>query len=381
MFRFPHRPAVALLSRSALRYNWKIIRERLDRQTALHGKSTQVMAVVKADAYGHQMNVFAPEVARLGVKNFCVASLEEAVELRKVLPRAEILVLGGTLHWTRSSLELVKKHQLIIGVNDIESLKVLVEKPQIPIHLKFDTGMNRLGLKASEWEYAVSILKKKSRSLDGYYTHFASFEGSSFVRQARLFEEVVRWMDQQKIKARWIHCENSAALFAGPPIRKGILSEKVNLARPGISLYGYLPQNFKKKHSLHPVLELSAEISLIKNVEVGEGISYDHLYRAKKRHQYAIVPLGYADGIAKEYSRELEPLWYDMHGRKKGRLKICGAISMDMVMLRAESKKLQIHDRVSFWGNFPNPLLKKKAVDPYELNLRITKRIPRVWVS
>lgn len=381
MFKFPWRPAAALLSRSALKSNLDLVRERLKNPTPLHAKGAKIMAVVKADAYGHRSSVFSPQLWRHGVRDFCVASLEEGLELRKILPRASILVLGGTLRWNKESFQLAQKNRLSVAINDLKSLSRASSFRSLQFHIKFDTGMNRLGLKSEDWGACIELLRKMKIQPEGIFTHFASFgENSGFLRQAILFEELVRWYFNEGLKAKTVHCENSSALFSQLKMKKGILSTKVNLVRPGIAIYGYMPKGFLRKLPLSPVLELCSELSLIKTVKKGEGISYDHLYRAKNDHQYAVVPLGYADGIAKEYSQDLEPLWYDRRGRKKGRLSLCGAICMDMLLLKSNGKPLEEQDRVSFWGDFPNRLIERAGVDPYELNLRIAPRIPRVWV-
>jgi len=381
MKNLPLRPAAALLSRSALKKNLQKIQERLHKQSPLHQRNAKMMAVVKADAYGHSAAIIAPELERQGIRHFCVASLEEGIELRKNLKKSKILILGGTLQWTRTSVNQAKRYKFEVGINDIDSLKIFLNEKSVPIHLKFDTGMNRLGLKSNDWDHALQFLKKNKRSLEGIYTHYANFLGAPFRRQIQLFEEVVRWYLGAGFRPRWIHSENSAALFSKEKIKKGILSETANLVRPGISMYGYLPSNFHWKHSLQPVLELVSEIGLVKSADVGEGISYDHLYHVRSPHAYGVVSLGYADGVAKAYGKELKPLWLDKKGRKRGYLDICGAICMDMLMLKASRGKIAPRDRVLFWGRFPNQLIKKGIADPYELNLRITKRIPRVWTK
>jgi len=378
---FPFRPAVAYLRRSSLRHNLKTIRAQLVRSSPLHSPRTKIMGVVKADAYGHFATQMLPQLEREGITQFCVASLEEAVEIRKISKSSRVLVLGGILHWSRKAIDIVSKSRLEVGINDMASLKLFLPHKNIKIHLKLDTGMNRLGIKSDEWSEVLGLIKKSGRELEGLYTHYASFEGASFRNQVLLFEEAVRWFENERISVRWIHSENSAALFSKAKLRKGILSERGNLVRPGISMYGYMPSNFKTSVNLRPVLQLVAEIDLVKRVHTGEGMSYDHLYRAKNTHDYGVIPVGYADGVAKSYASRLMPLWLDRKGKKKGQLSICGAICMDMLMLRASRGKLQIKDQVVLWGQGVDQLVKTKVADPYELNLRIAKRIPRIWTE
>lgn len=339
------------------------------------------MAVLKADAYGHGVEGMARFYSQKKIKHFCVASLEEAVELRRIAPKAHILVLGGTLHWNSESFEKVRKYHLKVAINSVSALRFFLKRPEVPLHLKFDTGMNRLGLKEDEWTDALILVKRSKRQIDGLFTHFANFDGPSFRRQVMLFEEIVRWYESEGVRAKWIHSENSAALFASTQgLKKGILSERANLVRPGISLLGYMPSNFKRKQNLKPVLQLVAEVGLVKTAEKAEGISYDFLYRAKKRHSYGVVSLGYADGLAKSYAPVIRPVSLHKNGTKKADLLVCGSVCMDMVMLRPARGKIDVGDRVVFWGRPKDALIASKSADPYELNLRIAKRIPRIWV-
>lgn len=381
MVSLPLRPAAALLSRSALASNLSVVRKRINEHALIHHPRAQLMAVVKADAYGHDLRVSMPQLIKEGVKRFCLASVSEAIEARSVSRSADLLVLGGTVEWGRSTIDLIRKHRLEVTVNDMNSLKTLLEFPDLKLHLKLDTGMNRLGLKPDDWAEAIRLIKRSRNSLAGLMTHFATAGDRIFLQQVQIFEESVRWFRQEGIRPRWIHSENSAALFSSYRLKRGILSEVSNLVRPGLAMWGYLPRGSKEVRSLRPVLELVSEVGWLKAVDRGEGISYGHHYRAQRPHEYGVVPLGYADGLSKQYADHLKIEWRSRQDRLKGDLKVCGAICMDMVMLRASRLGMKVGDRAVFWGRFPNPLLKSQVVEPYELNLRIAKRIPRMWVK
>lgn len=338
------------------------------------------MAIVKADAYGHDIEQIVPALEREGIKFFAVATLSEGVEARKLSKKSRILILGGTFEWNRQAIEVLRKYKLDVVANDLSSLKTFARTGDIKIHLKLDTGMNRLGLKAEEWNDAVQILKKSKTHLEGLLTHYATAEDRIFERQVFLFEEALRWFWSEGIRPPHVHSENSAALFGKNSFKKGLLSTVGNWVRPGIAIYGYLPGGMRAPQ-LHPVLELVSEIGVVKRAETGEGISYGHLYRAKSPHAYGVVPLGYADGLSKIYARGLRPEWRTPSNTKKGSLILCGAICMDMVMVKASGGVLKPKDRIVFWGRFQNPLLQNQIVEPYELNLRIAKRIPRMWAD
>ena len=384
MNALPLRPAAALLSRKALKHNLKAIRECIAENSRLHRADAEMMAVVKADAYGHDLQCVLPELEKNGIKFFAVASLAEGLEARKLSKKARILVLGGTLEWSLAAVRLAEKNRLEIAINDLRALKYFLNQTKLLIHLKLDTGMNRLGIKSNDWSEAIAMIRKSRRSLEGLFTHFATYDDPIFYRQVMLFEEAVRWFFSAGIFPNCIHSENSAALFSKNKIRKGILSEVTNLVRPGLAIYGYYNLGMtpapKLKKKLTPVLELVSEVGLLKQIEKSEGVSYGHLYKSLKNHSIGIVPLGYADGLSKVYVKDLKPEWRSATDKKKGVLNICGAICMDMVMVRAQSGRLNTHDRVVFWGRFRNSLLENRIVEPYELNLRIAKRIPRIWV-
>ncbi len=375
------RPAAALLSRKALADNLRIVRKRIKEQSLIHRPDAQLMAVVKADAYGHDLHVSMPELLNQGVKRFALASISEAIEARRISGSSDLLVLGGTVDWGRDRIELIRRHDLEVTVNDLQTLKTLSAYPTLKLHLKLDTGMNRLGLKPDDWAEAIRLIQRSKIQLDGLMTHFATAGDAIFNRQVRIFEEAVRWFRSEGVKPRWVHSENTAALFTKHRLKGGILSEVSNLVRPGIAMWGYLPSGMRDSSGLKPVLELVSEVGWMKRVEKGEGISYGHHYRATKAHDFGVVPLGYADGLSKQYADLLKVQWRSRKDQRRGTLSVCGSICMDMVMLKASGRGMKVGDRAVFWGRFPNPLLKSHVVEPYELNLRIAKRIPRMWVK
>jgi alanine racemase len=371
-----------MLSRKASRHNLAILRRQVRASTQLHRADAKIMAIVKADAYGHHLSCVLPELERQGVKEFAVASLAEGVEARRLSSKAEILVLGGTFDWKPAMIRVLRENRLKVAANDLPSLKKMMSVDGLKVHLKLDTGMNRLGISPHEWGEAIQILKASRNKLDGLMTHYASAGDSIFVNQVRLFDEGLIWFWSNGVRPPIVHSENSAALFCRKPhLRETFASQVANRVRPGIALHGYLTKGVKNTFGLRPVLELVSELGIIKRVEPGDGISYGHLYRASRSHDYAVVPLGYADGLSKSYAQVLSPEWRSPSGHKKGQLLICGAICMDMVMVRAKRGKLKTKDRIVFWGRFPNSILHAGLVEPYELNLRIAKRIPRVWVN
>lgn len=377
------RQAEARLSRRALRHNLSLIRSRLKESTGLHRARTEIMAVVKADAYGHSIREFLPELLKNGIRSICVASVEEGVLARRLNSKVEILVLGGSFRWPASLIHCLKENRLSLAVSDIASLRSLLRVKEIPIHLKLDTGMNRLGVKEDEWGLALELVRQSNRSLEGFMTHYASAQGSSFQRQVSRFEAALRAFIEAGLCPKKIHSENSAALFSRERLKKGLLSEKANLCRPGLSIYGYLSPPYERfEPGLRPVLSLVARLGLKKRLKKGEAVSYEGLYRAPYDHDIFVFPIGYADGIAKSYAPLLRPRILRAEGRKeKEALRLCGAICMDMIVLRDPAQQQRRVEWVEFWGSDRSNLVSKKLVSPYELNLRIASRIPRLWVN
>jgi alanine racemase len=198
------------------------------------------------------------------------------------------------------------------------------------------------------------------------------------------FDSIAQIFWDEGIRPTWIHSENSSALFSPEKLKTRFLKEHANLARPGIAMYGYLPKPYDPwAKSLKPILSLVAEVGCVKKIQKGEGVSYEALYRAKKSEEIYVLPLGYADGLSKSYAKQLRPKIFSAKGKVLVDFAVCGAICMDMVMLRSTSKKPVIKpgDLVTFWGPKLQDLILKNEANAYELNLRMAPRIPRLWVD
>ncbi len=293
LYQFPYR-TVAEISLSSLIKNLVVLRSL---------SKKEVIPIVKADAYGHGMIPISKAlVARGSCHTLAVATLEEAIELRKKIPYAiSIIVLSG--FWPHQ-LEAFLKFRLIPVIHSLNHLKSLQLRKNLPdIHLKIDTGMHRLGISLDEIPESMEILKKIGIKLSGLGTHFAESDKStsSFTdEQVDLFESVYREFKTQRLlhTDAKIHVANSSA----------ILRAKVGSSlsvRPGLSLYGLSPNpQFSLSEELIPILSWRARVVTSKTLKKGESVGYGRTYRAEKTEKISIISVGYADGYPRSLSNK-----------------------------------------------------------------------------
>jgi len=340
----------------------------------------EVIPVVKADAYGHGMVPVAKALVQRGsVHTLAVATLEEAIELRKKVPGAStILVLSGFLP---HQLDAYTRYRLIPIIHNLHHLKSLQGRKLPEIHLKIDTGMHRLGIPLDQMPEAVRVLEKLDIKLSGVASHFAESESalSDFTdKQLAEFESVVADLRSRKLvhTDAKIHIANSG----------GILRHKLGSSvavRPGLSLYGVSP-NPRLSHSsdLVPVLEWKTRILCLRDVPRGETVGYGRLYKAKKKERIAVLPIGYADGFPRLLSNIGEVVYNGKRAPVRGRVSmdmitvdvthLTGAKEGSLVTLIGQSGK----DRISAWE-----LAHWAQTLPYEIFCGISPRVPRVYLD
>ncbi len=313
IFQFPYR-TVAEISLTRLLKNLYTLRN-LCRQ--------EVIPVIKADAYGHGMVAIARAlVSRGGVQMVAVATLEEAMELRKRAPHSiQILVLSGFLP---HQADAYYKYHLVPMIHSLTHLKSLKGRDKMPeIHLKLDTGMNRLGIKVEEVDDAIQTLEGMNVKLAGLASHFAESESalSEFTdKQIALFDQLRGRFQHAKLLATdaRLHMANSGGILRGK-------TGSTNAVRPGLALYGISPNpNLPRSEDLFPVLEWKTRVISVKNLSAGESVGYGRTYQANGEERVAVVPIGYADGYPRLLGNQGEVL---IDGK---RTLVRGRISMDM---------------------------------------------------
>ena len=310
------------VSRSALQHNYTVIKN-------LAGADVPVMAMVKADAYGHGMVMAARAFAHAGCDNFGVAELREAVILREAGITGAIYV---TLGFLPEDIELLFRYDLIPVIYSYEMAHLLADKAmalgrEIGVHIKIDSGMSRLGLLPDELPAFLSgITHLPGIRIVGMMSHFpeADIAGSaSTARGYQVFSEVCR-----EIKSRFggvCHIANSGAVLNFP-------ASYCDIVRSGIALYGYHPGGRcagegKNAVNLIPAMSFVSQVVQVKTLPAGAGVSYGHTYRAEEPITLAVLPVGYEDGFSRLFSNRGQVL---VHGR---RVPVRGRVCMNMCMI------------------------------------------------
>ena len=306
-----------IFNQDALKNNLLQIRK------VIHPKC-QIIAVLKGNAYGHGLLNSALKLQELGIRYYAVATLEEAITLRKAKIFGEILILGKT---EKERLYLVQKYQLMQTIIDYE-YGIIVNKYEIKVHIKIDTGMHRLGIRDEvELQKTLELLGNK---VEAVYTHLSKStemisEHCIFTKkQINHFLALTKNLENKKIKR---HVLSSNGVFNYPEY-------DMDFVRVGVALFGYLNNNLPTivKANLQPVLTLQSQVIQIKKVYQGESIGYGDNYIAKKEMFVAIVSIGYSDGIFRSLSKKGHVII------KVKKRKIIGSICMDFIFVKVDNK-------------------------------------------
>jgi alanine racemase len=348
----------------------------------LAGPGVQVMAVVKADAYGHGAVPVAGTALEAGATWLGVAIPEEAIPLRMAGMTCRILVLGPV---SPSQADLVAAYSLDQCVCDLAQAEALdraarAHGRKLSLHLKVDTGMGRVGLRPREVRgVAEKIAGLPSVPLAGLMTHFAESEAEdpAFAReQLARFAEVTRELRGAGIAVPLRHAANSGALLHLPEAR-------LDLVRPGIMLYGYHPRGRQPAvdPGLRPALRLRTAISQIQNVTRGESVSYGRTFVAPRDLRVATLPVGYADGVGRLLSNRGQVL---IRGR---RVALIGRVCMDMIMVDVtDLPEVRLGDEAVLIGRqgaeeiSADEVAEAQGTISYEVLSRISPRVPRVYL-
>ncbi|MFA5026563.1 MAG: alanine racemase [Candidatus Methylomirabilota bacterium] len=349
----------------------------------LAGENTRVMAVVKADAYGHGAVPVALAALEAGAAWLGVACPEEGTPLRDAGIGAPILVLGPVRPEQAALSVRLGLDQCVSDPGQAEALakEAATLQREARIHLKIDTGMGRVGIPPREARRAADRLAQlPGLTLVGLMTHFADAdaEEQSFAReQLRRFGEAVGFLQSAGIRPSICHAANSAALLSLPEAR-------LDLARPGIMLYGCHPRgrSLPGDPTLEPALRLRTEVSQLKDLPRGASVSYGRTYVASADIRVATLPIGYADGIGRLLSNRGAVL---IRGR---RAPIVGRVCMDMCLADVTAvPDVRVGDEVVLIGRQGDAEI---AADEfaawqdtisYEALCRIGARVPRVYMG
>ncbi|MFZ2949645.1 MAG: alanine racemase [Desulfuromonadaceae bacterium] len=373
------RPTYAEIDLSALKHNYGLIRSSIPRQTG-------ILAVVKADAYGHGFMDISRELENLGVNAFGVAFLAEGIQLRKSGSDKPILLLGGVYPGQERKCIGYNLSTAVFTLEQAQALNLAAGKlfRKAQIHLKIDTGMGRLGIPYGDVPRFLAELKTLPNiALEGVISHFASADeldesGRSFTRlQMERFAWALAEIRAAGFSPRYIHIANSAAALQ-------LDIPDCNLVRPGITMYGALPSSdFQGKLDLVPVMRLKSRIAMLKWVEPGTTISYARRFTTGQRTLIASVPVGYADGYPRALTNRGEVL---VRGQ---RATVAGTVCMDWIMLDVTGiEGVAVGDTVTLMGNdesghciHAEELAAWADTIPYAIFCGISKRVPRVYLT
>lgn len=341
----------------------------------------EIMAVIKADAYGHGLK----EVARVALENNArylgVSTVEEGVQLRKQTT-TPILVFGG---FFENQIKACLEHDLELTLFDFERAGALSKQAQASgnsakVHIKVDTGMTRVGV---HWQESLDFICRVSElryvKIVGIYTHFASADAKdkSFAKtQLQRFQKVLTELEMRNIQIPLKHTANSGAILDLP-------ESYFDMVRPGVSIYGYYP-SFEATESinLQPAMSFKSQVVAVKQVESGTKISYDSTYETVKQTKIVTVPVGYADGYNRLLSNQGEVL---IRGK---RYPVVGQVCMDFIMVDIGLENdIQTGDEVVLLGCQGDEeisiyeICEKLNTIPYEFTCMISSRVPRVYKS
>lgn len=343
----------------------------------------KMMAVVKADAYGHGAVFVAQAALEAGATYLGVALVDEGIELREAGITAPILVLGFT---PLEDIHQALCYDLTMTLFSEESLQVVNQvarqlSKKAKIHVKIDTGMGRIGLWGMEAiPFIMQAMECREVILEGVFTHFSTADEadqSYTQKQMLLFQQVVQELTARRIHIPLIHCANSATAIQLP-------GQIYNMIRLGISLYGFYPSGEVDQQavSLVPALKLKSKVVQVKKLPKGTGISYGKTYMTSGEETIATVPIGYADGINRHLSNV-------GHALVKGvKVPIVGRVCMDFLMLDVtRALPVQIGDEVVLYGNQGHMHIHVDEVAAqlqtinYEITCMLSHRIPRIYLS
>lgn len=367
-----YRPTWAEIDLSAARYNIGCIRDTLS-------DDVNVMAVVKANAYGHGICQISKVLVEEGVDYLGVATVDEAMKIRVSGVTAPVLILGSVLE---EEAKIAAENNITLTLCDMKLLEVLKDiyrssgvRPKV--HIKIDTGMGRIGI----WhEDASGFIKEVSVSsgieLEGIYTHFSSAGRDKLVTQMQIecFERLLEEAERSGITFKYKHAANSIATIDWK-------NSHLNLVRPGILLYGVYPkESFRRTLELKPVMNLKTRIVYLKDTPVGRSISYGRTYITQKPTKIATIPIGYADGYGRILSNKAEALVKGQHVR------VVGMVTMDQTLMDVGNiNGVEVGDEVVLIGKQGEAVIpiekiaKLAGTIPYEILSAITDRVPRVY--
>jgi alanine racemase len=344
----------------------------------LESTGREVLAVVKANAYGHGAVPVSNAAIRAGATWLAVARVDEALELREAGIDARILILGPTPPERVDAMTSADVSLTVWDAAQIDAVGDAAARMNKParLHLKVDTGMSRLGVQVSSaGELAYAIFHHPALEFEGIFTHFArADEVDAEPTRAQLdgFRELVDALASQGLRPPLVHSANSAAGLAYP-------DAWFDLIRVGIAMYGLQPSSSRRlPGTFRPALSWMSSLAMVKTLPPGKGVSYGHVYTTAREERIGTVPVGYADGYRRVQSNEVL-----VRGR---RVPVVGRVTMDQIMLQLDAiPEAQVGDEVVLLGIQKQASITAEEIADvwgtinYEVVGGISKRVPRIY--
>lgn len=376
------RPTVARVDLGALRHNYRLLRRRLP-------AGCGVLLPIKADAYGHGLLQVGKVLEAEGADWLGVAIIEEGLTLRQAGVRTRILVLGGLADGSEALAVESGLTPVVYRSASVRALNAVAASAgrTVPVHLKIDTGMNRLGVPLGHLAAFLELLDGLEHLyVDGLMTHLAEAEnpdGAFTEGQLSSFDDAVRLVRAHGHSPRWLHAANSAAVMTGRATDHLPLDDLSQaLVRPGIALFGHAPDAaLEGAWPLRPVMTFESAISFLKKVPAGAEVSYGRSWRAARDTKLATLPVGYGDGYWRAFGNRAEAL---VRGQ---RVPVVGRVCMDLCLLDVtDVPHVAEGDRAVLLGGMGDEQITAaelaSLVDtvPYEILCAISPRVPRIYL-
>jgi alanine racemase len=365
------RPTRAVVDLGAIARNFRFLAGRV--------APAAVIAVVKADAYGHGAVPVARRLEAEGTRTFAVAIAEEGVALRRAGIRGDVLILN---YADSADIPLHRAYGLTPALSDLEQAREFAEATQIdaaplPVQLKLDTGMGRLGVRPAELPAAIDILRNaKGLALGGVFTNFASSSDAASPRtaeQTAAMRDGLSALRSAGLSTGLVHLANSGGALAHP-------GSWFDAVRPGLALYGVAPAEAMDEGELEPALTLETEIMTVRDVQPGTPLGYGGTFVTQRPSRVAVLPIGYDDGLRRSLSGRVSVL---VRGEQAP---IVGAVSMDLTIVDVTGLAARRGERVVCLGRDENRSVtawdwaRAAGTIPYEVLCGIGRRVPRVYL-
>jgi alanine racemase len=369
------RSTLAMVDLKAIEHNISQIR-------SLVGRQTEILAVVKADAYGHGALKVARLCERAGAAMLGVALVCEGVELRKAGIRLPILIQCCA---AGDEIQTILEYELIPTIASLDFARRFSREASkrgvtADIHVDIDTGMGRIGLKAESAADEIQTLSRlPGLNIDGIYTHFATSEiqdDPNTLSQLNLFRNLLETISRRGISPPKVHAANSGAVINYP-------QSHLTLVRPGLMLYGVYPdKKLREKINLMPALRFETAIVFLKTITAGTALGYGRSFVADKPMRIATANIGYADGYPWRLSNKSKVL---VRGKSAA---VVGRVSMDQLLIDVtDVPDAEVGDAVTLIGKdgseciTAEDLAELAGTIPYEILCGISKRVPRHYID